>query len=119
MKDVYRRDFDAADFVRGYGHGDCIVASPVLPSEFNSRLIGPDGSIEPGVVLSAESDKPPAALLWRVVAMSESAAIELAPLACGDVMILRNLAGYTVSARMKFLLVEPRDVLWSWREGEL
>lgn len=107
MKDVYRFDFDATDFGRGVGVGSAIVVAPILPSEF------------PSVIERAGEESAIASLIFRVVALAPGAAMAIPGLAIGDTVIARNLAGYTASARMKFLLLEPQDILWRWPDGAL
>jgi len=64
-------------------------------------------------------DNAPAALIYRVVKLAPAAAEKLPDLDVGHFVMVRNMAGYATSARVKFFMFAPADILWSWAPGEL
>jgi hypothetical protein len=117
-KNIYRFDFASTDWAKGHGHNDSIVCAPVLPSEFNAALLDAEGNPIDGTLFMGQTDDAPAALIYRVVALTADA-FEKTGLKAGDFALVRNMSGHSTSARVKFFLFQPNDLLWSWSPGEL
>jgi len=110
MRDVYSTDFKDDDWKKGVAANDVVVCKPILPAELNRSILDFSPSSQPERL---------SAILFRVVAVSSLAKERIPVLEPKKVVILKNLAGDTVSPKAKYLIIETKDVLYIWDEKDL